>query len=361
VRGELLRSRLELPLLLLLAAALVATIKFDTGARYRFLVESVGLFYLVVALVRARPEVRRPIAIVAFVAVGVAALTGIAQVAQHDPTGFYRDGCKPVEAAPPIVPDGSITRATGTFLNPNLLAALILLLGPLAALAVGAGRQLELRLVAVLGIALAYLALVFTFSRTGVFVALIGLGVAIATSRARNRAGLAAVGVALALGSLFLFAACGAEGAASGYGRGKEWRETVEVIRDNPVYGVGLGRVGDVLKARDDRASAPHAHNLLLNWWAEAGPAALLAWAWILLALLAWSLRGAIRGDPYSRALLVALVGFVGFSMTDHPANVDRVATAFWIVAALTAATAPPGSILRDLRARLVARRGVGR
>ncbi len=356
-RRELFHTRLELPLLLLLGVALVTTLKWDTDARFRFLVESVALFYLAFALVRARPELRTALAFVAFAAVGVAALTGIAQVAQHDPTGFYREGCKPVEAIGPDVPDGTITRAIGTFLNPNLLAGLILLLAPLGALAVTATRKPEVRLVAGFGVALAYLALVFTFSRSGVVVALLALGAAVLTTGTRNKALLATIGVVLAAGALLLLGACGAEGAASGYGRGQEWRETIEVVKDNPVYGVGLGRVGDALEARDPRASAPHAHNLLLNWWAEAGPGALLAWAWILLALLGWSLAGALRGDRVLRATLVALVGFVGFSMTDHPANVDRVATAFWLVAALTAAAAPTLPLRKWPRAVLEWRR----
>jgi hypothetical protein len=33
----------------------------------------------------------------------------------------------------------------------------------------------------------------------------------------------------------------------------------------------------------------------------------------------------------------VGLAGFLGFSLLDHPANVDRVALAFWVVAALAA------------------------
>jgi O-antigen ligase len=354
VRGGLFRSRLELPLLLLLAAALVTTLKWDTGARFRFLVESIALFYLAFGLFRSRPETRIPLAIVGLIAVALSSLGGLAQVAQHVATGFYRSGCSPVEAAPPHVPAGSITRATGTFLNPNLLAAHILLLAPLGALAIARStRKIELRLALGLVVALSYLALVFTFSRTAIFVALIGLGVALVTSKLRNRVWLAGVGVVLAAGSLFLFAACGAEGGVSGYGRGHEWSETIHVIEDHPVYGVGLGRIGDVLKQRDSRASANHAHNLFLNWWAEAGPGALLAWLWILIALIAWTTRSAIRGDPVARAMLVALIGFFGYSMTDHPANVNRIATAFWIVAALAAAVAPAVPSLRERFRRL--------
>jgi hypothetical protein len=37
------------------------------------------------------------------------------------------------------------------------------------------------------------------------------------------------------------------------------------------------------------------------------------------------------------------MLGFLGFSMLDHPANTDRVALAFWIVAGFTAAVGEPG------------------
>jgi hypothetical protein len=55
----------------------------------------------------------------------------------------------------------------------------------------------------------------------------------------------------------------------------------------------------------------------------------------------------------------VALVGFFGFSMLDHPANTDRVALAFWIVAGFAAAVADPGGgLVARLRGR--GRRGGG-
>jgi O-antigen ligase len=122
------------------------------------------------------------------------------------------------------------------------------------------------------------------------------------------------------------------------------------------VWGVGLGRLGFVLHARDAASSARHAHNLWLTWWAEAGTGAFVAWVWLAVALLWRSLRAALRGSAAARTGLVALVGFFGFSMLDHPANTDRVALAFWIVAGFAAAVAEPG---RGLVARLRGRRGV--
>ena len=337
---SLFRSRLEIPIALLLALGFVATLKWGTEPRFRFLVESVALFYLAFAVVRSRPEARTALVAVALVALSLSALTGVAQVSGDEATGFYRDGCTPVTRSPPDIPPGTITRARGSFENPNLLAAHVVLLAPLAAVAVPAfASALTLRLMLGLAVGLGYLGLVLTYSRAAVFMAFAGLGAALATSKVRYRRELALAGVALALGSSFLLATCGSE-ATSGFGRTEEWRETVRVMADNPVYGVGLGRAGDVLRARDERSSSRHAHNLFLNWGAEAGPAAMLAWIWLFAALLWWSLRLALRGDRLGRGALVALLGFLGVSMLDHPANVDRIATAFWIVAGMTAALA---------------------
>lgn len=361
--SALFRTGLEIPLALLLIAGLVATLKWDTGARYRFLVESIALFYLAFALVRARPAARTALAAVALVAVALAALPGVAQVAQHEPTGFYREGSAPVEAPPPEVPPGTVTRATGTFANPNVLAGHVLLLGPLAALAALAlARTLELRLALGLAVALAYLGLVLAFSRSATFLAAGGLALApaIARGRAPSARQLAAGGAALAALAVALVLLLGAGGGVAGYGRADAWRETVSAIGDNPAYGVGLGRIGDVLGARDPSSSVAHAHNLPLNWWAEAGPAALVAWLWILAALLVWSARGALGGDRTALAALVALAGFAGFSLLDHPANVDRVATAFWVVAAIAAASRPPPRPLRERFSALSRRRGAG-
>jgi O-antigen ligase len=155
-----------------------------------------------------------------------------------------------------------------------------------------------------------------------------------------------------------LAGSCGSDSTAS-YGRTEEWRQTFNVIRDNPVWGVGLGRLGAVLQAEHPGSTARHAHNLWLTWWAEAGTGAFVAWVWLTLALLWRSLRAALRGSAAARTGLVALVGFFGFSMLDHPANTDRVALAFWIVAGFAAAVADPGGgLVARLRGR--GRRGGG-
>ena len=345
LRLELVRTGAAVPLILLLGVALYTSHKYGTYPRYRFLVEGVAAFYLTFAVVRAREDSRDGIATLALVALAIAALTAVAQVAQGVHTGFYRDGCTPLTLTPGVnPPSGSLTRATGTFANPNVLGGYLLLLLPLGALAsVYVSRVRGLWAAVALGGGLGFLSLVFTFSRAAVLMSLVAIGLGVLVSDVRYRRWLILVVVLIAVAIGVLAGGCGSDSTA-GYGRTEEWRQTLEVIRDNPVWGVGLGRLGFVLHQRNELSTARHAHNLFLTWWAEAGTGALIAWLW-LFALLVWrSLRGALRdGSAAGRAALVAVVGFLGFSMLDHPANTDRVALAFWIVAGFALAVGDRG------------------
>jgi hypothetical protein len=352
VRLDHWRTGLALPLALLLGVALYASHKYGTYPRFRFLVEGVAVFYLTFAVLRARGDARDGLAFLGIVALSIAALTAVAQVAQDVQTGFYRDGCTPVTLDPGVTPPpGSIPRATGTFSNPNVLGGYLLLLLPVGLTASAyVARVRGLWALVAIGGGLGFLSIVFTFSRAAVLMSLVAAGLGVLVSDVRYRRWLILVVVLLAVAIAALAGSCGSESTAS-YGRTEEWKQTFEVIRDEPLWGVGLGRLGFVLHERDPVSTARHAHNLWLTWWAEAGTGAFLAWAWLCLALLWRSLRGALRGSANARTGLVALVGFFGFSMLDHPANTDRVALAFWIVAGFAAASGePPRGLWRRLR-----------
>jgi O-antigen ligase len=214
----------------------------------------------------------------------------------------------------------------------------VLLLAPLGAAGIALlSGGWAVRRVFALALSLASLGLLLTYSRTGVVLGVLAVGAGLWLSGVRNRQYIVGVVAALAVVAFVTLGSCGSEGAA-GFGRTQEWKETISVVGDNPVYGVGLGRLGDVLHARDARSTSRHAHNLFLNWWAEAGPLALLAWLWLLAVLLWRSLRAGLAGDVAAQGALVALGAFFAYSMLDHPANVDRIATALFVTMGIAAA-----------------------
>src|SRR3954465_5052629 len=323
LRADHWRTGYTLPLLLLLGVALYSSHKYGTYPRYRFLVEGVAVFYLVFAVVRAQRDGRDVLATVGLIALSVAALAAVAQVAQGVHTGFYRDGCTPVTLTPAATPpSGSLPRATGTFSNPNVLGGYLLLLLPIGAMAWAyVARVRGIWAALALGCGFGFLALVFTFSRAAILASLVAIAAGILVSDLRYRrwlilvvaaagaaiAGRAGGGGAAAAGARIAVRAggCGWDATAS-YGRAEEWQATIDVIRDNPVWGVGLGRLGAVRRPRDPQSCARHAHNLFLTWWAGAGPGALIAWVWLYLLLLWRSLPAALRTSSTARTAIVA-------------------------------------------------------
>jgi O-antigen ligase len=339
------RTGLDAPIALLVLAAIVTTLRHplagvDEAAPLRFLLTVVVFYYVTVALVRRLPGSRLALPMIATFAIVASAVVGVAQVAQGTPTGFYRDGLTPVVSQVPR--NDLLPRADGSFANPNLLATHVLLLAPLAvAFALTAvAREVKVSLFALA--ALAYLGLILTFSRAGVGAALLaGAVVAYATRpawRLRIRQGAIVAVVLILLGIVVT----GGD-LVGGFGRPEAWKLSVQVWKDNPLTGVGLGRAGDALNAKGGAAiSYRHAHNLWLTWLVEAGPVAFAAWIWITAWLLWRGWRAALKKRTLAAASLAGVVGFFAFSMLDHPSNTERIATAFWFIAALIAAGVRP-------------------
>jgi hypothetical protein len=198
--------------------------------------------------------------------------------------------------------------------------------------------------------------LLLTFSRAGLGAALVA-GVVVAYAmrpawRPRLRLGIAVGAVFLLLGA----AVTGGD-MVGGFGRTEAMSLSLDVASDNPTTGVGLGRSGDAMTAVGDEGDRyRHAHNLWLTWLTEAGPLALVAWVWIAAWLLWRGYRAAGRGRVLAASSLAAVTGFFIFSLFDHPSNVERIATAFWFIAALIAAGARP----RERAGPFAGRRGAG-
>ena len=343
------RTRLDVPIGLLVVAAGAATYHGGHAtAPLRGLLTVVCCYYLVVAVRRTQTESWRAIGILALAGVTAASTTAFSQVTNETPTGFCRTGLL-TDVACDAGGDGILIRATGTFSNPNLLAAFLVLLLPFALLAAVCVDERTARTAIVVLVVTGYGALLTTFSRAGYVAAAAGLlvlgGAYWLAPRLADRAQRR---LFAALGAVALLAAAGVIWAVSRAGnslgvRGQAWEAALQLAADNPL-GVGLGRSGAVISA-----TAPgervfvHAHNLWLNWLVETGPLGLLAMTAVAVVALSCAARAARAKSVIGTVGLASLTGFFLASMMDHPANLDRIDVLFWCVLAVVMAEAPAG------------------
>ncbi|WP_165396113.1 hypothetical protein [Streptomyces sp. F001] len=161
------RTRLDLPVAALLLTALAVTyLGGHPTAPLRGLLTVVGCYYLVVGLRRTQPESWRAVGLLALAGVAAAGAVAFSQVTNETPTGFCRTGLL-ADVSCATGGDGALIRAVGTFANPNLLAAFLVLLLPFVLLAAVSVDERTARTAIVLVGALGHGALLTTFSRAG--------------------------------------------------------------------------------------------------------------------------------------------------------------------------------------------------
>ncbi|MER5517202.1 O-antigen ligase family protein [Streptomyces sp. NPDC002763] len=343
------RTRLDLPVVLLLAASVAATyVGGHPTAPLRGLLTVLACFYLVVGLRRTRPESWRAVGLLAPAGLAAAGTSAFSQFTNDTPTGFCRTGLL-TDVACDAGGGDVLIRATGTFANPNLLAAFLVLLLPFGLLAaVSADERTVRTAVVVLGV-IGYGALLTTFSRGGYVAGAAGLLVlAAAYWLAPRLADRTQRRLVTGIGAVALLAAAAGIWAVSRAGdslgvRGQAWRAALEVAAHNPT-GVGLGRSGAVISATapGDRVFV-HAHNLWLNWLVETGPLGLLAITSVTVVAWATAARAARAKSVVGTVGLASLTGFFLVSMVDNPANLDRIEMLFWLVLGVVMAEAPAG------------------
>lgn len=327
------RTRLDVAVLVLLAAATVPTVLGGwSTAPLRGLLTTVAVYYLFVALRRVEPGLPEIFAVLALVAVAAAGTAALTQAGDHIPTGF----CRSATFGDAPCRTGALVRAIGTFANPNLLAAFLVLFTPFAIQAAGVLPH-RARVAVNTVVVMAYVAVLATYSRAGFVAGAVGLLV-LALVHRRTRL--------LDRGPLHLVAALGAAGAAAASllvataaqttsllgTRGQVWGRAIDVATAHPL-GVGLGRAGAVLSVRTAGGHAvAHAHNLWLNWLVETGAAGMVAISAVTTIGVASAAELARRNSTVGGAGLAGLIGFLLMNLVDHPTNITRVATALWAV-----------------------------
>jgi O-antigen ligase len=124
------------------------------------------------------------------------------------------------------------------------------------------------------------------------------------------------------------------------------WRSTLDMIRDHPLFGVGLDNFLYAYRGRYIRPVAwqepdlSHPHNVLLDYWSRLGIIGVGAGLWLQAAFwrLIWPLRK--LADPDDRALvwglMASMVDFLAHGLVDNSYFLVDLAFVFFLTLGLT-------------------------
>ncbi len=276
----------------------------------------------------------------------VAAVVGVMAMLDPSATGANYVGVSAVD------------REAGVFAHSNTLATLMVMAIPLGVMLAFVGPA-GLRPAAAAAALVALVALGLTGSRGGFIALAIAALVLMAWPPVRRTVllGVTLVVLIAATGSGVLGGSgwvdrvgqrVGTVGSASQGNdpRPNIWRGAVGMIRDDPVFGVGPGAFRRAAPAygllyplgSDKLLVPPHAHDVLLNVWAERGVVAFVALLAFLVAIAVGCIRAVTAGRGRARALAVGVsasfAAFLTQSLVDDTLSTNAVAAVVISIAA---------------------------
>ena len=280
----------------------------------------------------------------------VVALFGLAEASGNEAITTWLDSLHDGS-----IPLGDVPRVAATLSHPNVAAALLELCLPLLVAWTWTARP-AWRLALATATLACLLALVLTFSRAGIVAALVGLGVMSGLSlRSRQRG--PALGIALmtlVLPVALLWAGMADDGLGRRLTAGLEtasqtspsrleyWSAAARMAADHPLLGVGPD---NYRWSFTEYAGIPvdnlgvHAHNQYLEALADTGFLGLLAFGWLLVAMIgaigADVLNRQTRLDPWRLALLGSLSAWLGHGLLDDFERFWPSSVVFWLVLGL--------------------------
>lgn len=204
------------------------------------------------------------------------------------------------------------------------------------------GKGGRFRIFAGLGSVMALLAVLFSFSR-GAYLGVLA-GAIFFTVICVGRSGyLEKILIALSIAALVLFlfySGAVSERLTSAFNlkegsnieRMKNWEEAVEIIKDHPLMGVGLGNYAAEIEPTIGERSSIYAHNLFFDIAAETG---ILNGLIFLLLIFISIFRGVRSGSSIGLGLSASLVYFLVHGIFDTPLYSPQVLVILLIVLAL--------------------------
>ena len=125
-------------------------------------------------------------------------------------------------------------------------------------------------------------------------------------------------------------------------GRIELWSATLQMLRENPIFGAGLSGFADRIAPfwnanHPERFIDPH--NIVLNFWVETGVLGVIAMAWILVLAFRTAWHGSRSSDTNWRAIeigvLLAMVAVVVHGLVDVPYFKNDLSLQFWTLLGL--------------------------
>lgn len=120
------------------------------------------------------------------------------------------------------------------------------------------------------------------------------------------------------------------------------WDETLQMLRDRPLTGAGMGGYPIVVApyhGHDFIEIFQYPHNIVLNFWSETGLLGLLAFVWVVVT---WIKQGRMTMRPYEA--YAVLIAILVHGLVDVPYFKNDLAIAFWMLVFLTTVRLDQGS-----------------
>jgi O-antigen ligase len=326
----------DLPIGLLLTAGAISVVVADDhrgalGLYRAYFLEPVALFYVAIDVLRRGEHLQRLV---------VALATGSSAFAVLNLVVFYQ------ALAANAVHVGYAPSAL--YGDANYVALYMEPPFALAAALVMLGQGWRWKATGVVWLALTGAAIVTSFSKGAYMaVAVLALVVVITVPRWRWVVGLSVASAVVIATQIPLLMARLATTLISINGRQEIFGATLQMLRQNPIFGVGLGGYTYQFRGLTPQV---HPHNMWLTFWVETGIVGALAFGVIVLMLLWLGWRAWPQTQGFERlvlwGVLGALVLWLVHGFVDSPYWKNDMSVEFWILASLQVVT------LRTLRSR---------
>jgi O-antigen ligase len=203
-------------------------------------------------------------------------------------------------------------------------------------------RNWKWKILAGIAVVLIFLAIIFSFSRGAYFGVLVGslFFLAVFLIRLGNAGKMAIVGVVLIFLAAVFFQGTIQSRLASAFNfkegsnaeRVKNWRQAVEIIKNYPLTGIGLGNYASYINPALGERSSVYAHNLFLDIAAETG---ILNGIIFLVLILVAIWRNISAKNILGLGIASSLVYFLVHGTFDTPIWSPQVMVIFFVVLAL--------------------------